>query len=223
MVAENGAIFKDCVSTIGCGSHVCNIYRNKKEQLEVALPYVVAGLEDNQRCFYVADKEGREDIRYALRKAGIDVNGCIGKGQLIITGKEETYLRDGFFSPIAILDMALTAYYEALRDGYSGLRGSGDLNLSDRDGYIFNDLIDYEREVNYLFWHSHIIGLCQYYEASVPEDVLLKVLYTHPKAVIYGRLYENPFYIPPTIFNKQSDRAYPQGVYHKVRDKLITP
>ena len=221
MAGIHGAIFKDCVSEISWGAHLCSIYRGKKEQLAVAVPYVVAGLQNNQRCVYVADKPGREDICSALARTGIDVDGCIAKRQLLVLGKEETYLKDGFFSPVAVLDMLINAHYEALRDGYSGLRCSGDLNLADHDASVLNRLMDYEREVNFLFWHNHLIGLCQYNETTVPEDILLGVIYTHPKVVIYGKLYENQFYVPPELLSKRIAKDSVQEVYHKLRDSLI--
>ena len=221
MTGINGTIFKDCVSSINWGAHLCSIYRDKKEQMAVAVPYMATGLQNNQRCIYITDKPGREDICGALGKIGIDIEGCIGKRQLIVLGPEEFYLKDGFFSPVAVLDLILNAHYEALRDGYSGLRGSGNFNWIEHGHSISNRLIDYERELNFLFWHNRLIALCQYNETIVPENILLDVIYTHPKVVIYGKLYENPFYVSPDLFNKQADKGQPQENYYRLRDNLI--
>jgi len=63
--------------------------------------------------------------------------------------------------------------------------------------------------------------ICQYNENTFPEDTLLGALYTHPKVIIYGVLYDNPFFIPPEYFEKRKNQEYFPATYQQARDKII--
>ncbi|MFA5155921.1 MAG: MEDS domain-containing protein [Candidatus Omnitrophota bacterium] len=213
--------FQDRVQELNWGAHLCSLYRDKKEQLSVVAPYLAFGLQHNERCIYVTGDTGQEEVCRALDGSGIDIDSCLKKGQLIFLTKEETYLKNNFFSPLAMLGMIQDAHYEALRAGYSGLRGSGELNWTAQDFSGAERVIEYEREINFLFPHYHIIALCQYSEMKVPENVLLGALRTHPKAVIHGILYDNPFYTHPAVAGKAEGDEYLPGKYYELRNRLI--
>lgn len=219
---NNGdSVFKDRVQELNWGAHLCSIYRDKTEQLSVVAPYLAFGLQHNERCVYIAGDTGQEEVCRVLNGSGIDVDGCIKQGQLVFLTREETYLKHNFFSPLSMFAMLQDAHYEALRAGYSGLRGSGELNWVAQDFSGVDRVVEYEREINYLFPHYHLIALCQYSETIVPENILFGVLRTHPKVVIYGMLYDNPFYIHPTVFSKEGDDGYQPGKYYELRNRLI--
>lgn len=222
MSAKGGLIFRDYIEKLGWGTHLCSIYRDKAEQLSVVAPYFAFGLQHNEKCVCIVGEAGQEDVCRALGRLGIDTENYIRQGQLSFRTKEESYLRDEFFSPLAMLDLIEQTHYSALKAGYSGLRASGELNWVAQDFPGTSRVIDYEREANFLFRHNRLIALCQYNEKVVPENILLGVMHTHPKTVIHGRLYDNPFFVPPDIHGRQADKEYPPGEYYKLRDSLIT-
>jgi hypothetical protein len=221
MANTGDLIFKDHVQELGWGTHLCSIYRDKAGQLSVVAPYLAFGLQHNERCAYVTGEISKEEICRALSMMSLDAESHVCQGRLIFLTQEETYLRGGFFSPLGMLDILAQAHYQALKDGYGGLRVSGEGNWAAHNFPGSERILDYEREVNFLFQRNRLIALCQYNETIVPENILLGVMQTHPKAVIHGMLYDNPFFIPPHISDKQAGTQYRAGAYYQIRDSLI--
>lgn len=201
---------------LGWGTHICNIYRNDEERISVVAPYLQFGLLHNQRCIHISEEIEKKDICRTLRELGIDVDSCIRSGQLILLTEEETYLKEGFFSPLTSLNSLQDAHYDTLKSGYSGLRCCGEVSLTPKN----DRLIDYERDVNYLFLHNHLIALCQYHEEKIPENILVDVIHTHPKIAIHGKFYNNPFYISPNILRERRPQEYKPGYYFTLRDYI---
>ena len=206
---------------IALGMHVCSIYRNKEEQLSVIIPYLIFGLKHNERCVYVIGENTKEDICRLLNESGIRSNSYIQSGQLVFLNKEDTYLREGFFAPQRMLDLVENAHYEALRDGHYGLRGTGEMSWVLEELPGSDKLIDYESKINQIFPRKKMAVICQYDETKFPENVLLEVLHTHPKVIIYGTVYENPHYISADEFADHLEYKYPPGTYQKLRDNII--
>ncbi len=213
--------FSHRVHEVNWGSHLCSIYRNRREQLSVTVPYLAFGLQHSERCIYITDR-GSLDICRLLKRYSIDAEEYLKTGQLAFLTTAQTYLRDGFFSPTGMLDYIEYSHYETLKSGYYGLRGSGELSDFSWDGSFNEKLIEYESRLNNCFVRNRLVAICQYDERKVPEEVLLHVLQTHPKAVIYGVLYNNPYYVPPQQYRPKFDEPYASGDYQALRNKIIS-
>jgi chemotaxis family two-component system sensor kinase Cph1 len=73
--------------------HLCSIYENQEEQFSVAIPFIHIGLDRGEKCIYVAD-DGTEDVvREAMHAEGIDVERAVASRALVLTTKEQTYLK----------------------------------------------------------------------------------------------------------------------------------
>jgi hypothetical protein len=204
------------------GAHICSIYRDTDEQLTAIIPYIVFGLKRNEKCLYIIDQNDPEYLYHRLKVAGIRPVHHIQSGQLSFLNKEQTYLKEGFFSPIAMFDMLQQYHYETLKSNYMGVRGTGEMSwASDNPPNIMNLLLDYESRLNSFLPSKRMVAVCQYNEKKFQEEVLLNVLYTHPKVIIYGNLYANSFYKPPERFEREKNLEYLPGTYQQVRDKII--
>jgi hypothetical protein len=203
------------------GMHFCGIYRNEEELLSVSIPYLLYGLEYNQRCLYIADKELQLKICSELDKTGIRTIKYIESGHFIFLTKEESYLLAGYFSPFRMIDQIEYSHYETLKKGYGGLRGAGEMGWALENFPGSDKLIDYENQINVIFPNKRMSVVCFYNETKFPEDVLLNVLYAHPKAIIYGKTYNNPHYIPPEKFANAETKNRSSGEYQQIRDSII--
>ena len=96
------------------GDHICAIYENPRERLEVAVPFVIDGLARGERCVYILDESGMEEIVQALTAAGVDVAREQKRGALRFTTLEETFLRTGKFETEAMMDIFRQAEADAL-------------------------------------------------------------------------------------------------------------
>lgn len=103
-----------------------------------------------------------------------------------------------------------------------GLRIVGEMtwifsNLSDLE-----KLIEYESKINYFFPKSQISAICQYNEKKFNPEILLDVINTHPKVIIYNNIYENYYYIPPNEFIARFKGEVSKETYERVREDIIS-
>ncbi|MBI5676421.1 MAG: PAS domain S-box protein [Nitrospirae bacterium] len=79
---------KSGISLIGelpWGSRFCQFYQTKKDLLEIFLPYLKAGLENNELCVWTTSRAlGVEDAKRALKKAVPDFEKYVKNGQMEI-------------------------------------------------------------------------------------------------------------------------------------------
>ncbi|MFH1248113.1 MAG: MEDS domain-containing protein [Candidatus Omnitrophota bacterium] len=202
--------------------HFGSIYKTRSEQLSVVIPFLISGLENREKCIYVYTDNLPDEICDLLATSGIDINKTIREEQLVFLTKEETYLTRGFFSPDGMLDFIQYAHYDALKNGFSGISGFGEMSwaLSGIPGS--ERLIEYENRLNQVLIGLRFNLLCQYNETKFPENTLLGVIHTHPDIMLYGKQYNNPYYVRPDVFSDNWNQEYPQGAYSRVRDHIAS-
>lgn len=156
---------------LGLGDHVAFFFKTNEERLAFVIPYMIKGLENLERCVYIAHENSVEDILAEFAYAGIDVDTARASGALSVLTKDETYVRNGIFEPqkmIAGFDREISS---ALRQGFSGLRVTGEMSwaLNLPDAVI--RLCEYEQELCQR-WPTQLGGLCQYNESLFPSDLI---------------------------------------------------
>lgn len=100
------------------GSHFCQLYRTSQDLLEVAVPYLKAGLAANEFCAWVTSADFcAEDAVRALKKAVPCFEECLNKGQIEIMTHTRWRARGGK-SGKAVLSLM----DKAVDGGYAGVR-----------------------------------------------------------------------------------------------------
>ena len=186
---------------IKLGDHLCLIYETQEEQFEVVIPFIKYGLEKNEKCIYVADDNTVEQVMGAMSSVDSELfTEAIKKGSLLILTKKDSYLKDGYFDPEKMIALLKQIEQEAIRDGYSGLRVTGEMTwmLAAEPGS--DRLMEYEAELNNFIPGSKACGICQYNAKRFSNEILLDVFSTHPFVIIRGRLVANPLYSTPEEF-----------------------
>lgn len=202
------------------GEHLCYIYRNKEEQLSIVIPFMLQGLKKNEKCLYIVDENTKEEIIEVFRRF-IDIDEYIKSKQFVILTKEEAYLKDGYFNPDKMIELLKDAEKQAIEEGYAGLRATGEMT------WVFTKLpgvekiIEYEAKLNYFFPKSRCVAICQYNENRFDAGMLLDVILTHPKLIIYDSLCENPYYIPPDVFLARMKRELSKEIYERLRNEIL--
>ncbi|MFA5355990.1 MAG: MEDS domain-containing protein [Candidatus Omnitrophota bacterium] len=203
------------------GTHLCSIYRDKNEQLSSVLSYIKGGLFRGDKIISILTEGTRSIFVKTLSDLGLELEKCREWGQFIFIDDKEFYLGQGCFDPDRIIQMVTQEQNNAAMSGYKGVRGIAEMDcfLSRAPGT--EKLIEYESNLNYFFPGSRLTSICHYREDLFDEDTLLGVLYTHPKAIIYGKLYDNHYYIPPEQFPARLKDGSIPGTYRLLRDTLI--
>lgn len=182
------------VFEMGPGDHACLYYDSPEEKLAALVPFFKNGLENHERCIYLADPDAARTAKAALSRNGVDAEHEIRRGALVITSRRD-YLSENRFDEdrmLQFLDLALT---DALKMGFSGLRGTGDMLWEVGTVSELCKLRRYETALDAFFKGKRLIGLCQYHRRHIPSEYLIDSL-VHHRTVLFGGKprRKNPFY-----------------------------
>ncbi len=114
--------------------------------------------------------------------------------------RDDAYVRGGSFDPAGMISLLREETEKAAAEGYPCLRVTGEMSWALRGLPGSERLIEYESELNRFFPGSRCLALCQYDRRRFPAELLLRVLETHPVAVVGTRIYENLYFISPEEF-----------------------
>ena len=199
------------------GNHLCCIYETDDEHRALLTPYIRGGLEHHQKVVYIVDNHRAETVLEYLRNDGIDPQPALDAGQLAIVTRRETYLRDGTFDPDRMIVFLRETMEQALRDGYSALRVTGEMTWALGSAPGSERLFEYEAKLNDFLPGSRGLAICQYDRRRFSSPALLDVLRTHPLAIVGGQLHKNPYYTPVA---EMLDRTHPDRELRRWMDNL---
>ena len=188
------------ISDIRPGDHLCCIYSTDEEHREVLTRFLLDGLKNHEKVFYIVDARTAETIMGYLKDAGLDVDSYLRTGQFSILTVSDSYMKDGVFDPDRMIALLSTETENALQEGYSALRVTGEMSWALGGLPGSERLIEYEHKLNTFFPGSRCVAVCQYDRRRFDQDILLHVLMTHPFAFIGEHLYENFYFTPPEEF-----------------------
>src|ERR1700730_1010147 len=73
------------VAKICSHEHLCLIYATEQERLSAVIPFLRIGLEQGEKCFYIAGGSPAAVLMNTIWAEGIDVGAAIRQGSLAIT------------------------------------------------------------------------------------------------------------------------------------------
>ncbi|QRV15994.1 MEDS domain-containing protein [Haloterrigena salifodinae] len=181
--------------------HFALIYKNRDEQFAAAIPFIRQGLEQGERCLYVADDNSKAEVLEAMRAYGIDVDGALDSGALSVHTEADTYRRTGAFDQDAMLEFWEDSLTEATdEDGYTGIRAAAEMTWALDEDTSPDQLVEYEAALNSLFQNEDYTVMCQYNRERFPPEVLEDVIETHPHLIHDNMVSHNVYYTPPEEF-----------------------
>lgn len=179
------------------GNHLCCLYETEEEHQAVLTPFLRQGLERGEKVLYIVDTHTGEVVLDYLRGDGLDVEPYLSSGQLVIFTSDDVYMRGGVFDPEGMIALLRAETEQALSEGYSGLRATGEMTWALQGMPGCERLIEYEAKLNEFVPGSKCLAICQYDRRRFAPQALLDVLHTHPLIAIGRSVYKNPYYIPP--------------------------
>lgn len=181
------------------GQHLCLLYESPVALRATILPYIRDGLARNERCLFIADAENAASAARILVDAGIDVEGAMARGQLRVLTSREAYHPHGRFEPDAMLELLERTADEAIADGFSGLRGSGEMSWALGPEPGNERFIEYEALLNNVIARHKFIGICRYDLRRFPPPLIRDVLRVHPFVVLGSLVCPSAYYEPPDM------------------------
>lgn len=171
----------DFLGDVPWGGHFCQFYHRMDDLLESVIPFLQAGLKNNEYCIWVLMKEDYlPQARKALSDRIADFEGRLKKGQLELLTAEEWY---GKIKPAELVGQWSRKIRSALRDNrFSGVRVVGGVHKLGQGRW--KPFLDYEERVHKEIGKWPVIALCTYSLANCPLTYIPKVIDRHHKTFL---------------------------------------
>ena len=176
----------DIIGEVPWGTHFCLFYETIDDLSDILLPYFKAGLENNEFCMWVTSEPlAKAEAEKAISKAVPRFNRLLKSGQIEIVPHDEWYLKDGVFNLQHVLDGWIEKLEQALANGYSGLRSTG--NTAWLESEDWTDFTQYEREIDSIIGEYRMMALCTYSLDKCSATDVLDVVKNHEFALLKNK------------------------------------
>ena len=183
--------------TFSWGDHICTIFENREQQMSVMIPFIAQGIRAQQRCIWASQPQSADLFRRRLRETGADLPTLEASGQLLILSGMEHYLSDGLFEPEKTIELTMALYQDSIRQGYRGIRATGDASWISDHPVDLELWEEYEREFGLQIAGKPVVTVCQYDARRFSGQFLIAALQTHPIVILGETVRRNPFYAAP--------------------------
>lgn len=173
------------VGTIPWGTHFCNFYNSQTDLAECLVPFVKAGLDNNEMGFWItSDPLWARDARRLLGNLQPDLADREASGQISIMDFTDWYLGPTGSVTAEALRGGLKRLLAAQERGLEGVRMSGNSFWLERKYWaLFNE---YEQELEETVHGSKIVVLCSYSLHRCSERDRAEILRHHDFAITRG-------------------------------------
>jgi hypothetical protein len=192
------------------GSHICYLFDDDVERLPIVARYLEAGKRAREKLIYIVDVMAPEELR---RRLGDLSNDLAVPPALLAVRASDAYFPAGRFAVEDMLELIRSFAEQAIAEGFSGARGTGELSWIARGVEGSERILDYEVRLTSLLRacarSSPCAALCQYDMRLFSGEMVMDVLAVHPYTMVRGQIVENPFFIEPDEFQRSRAPARP--------------
>lgn len=174
---------KEALQSVKPHHHLCLIYDTPEEWYGIVIAFLVLGLEQGDKCIYIADVSTADQIRGYLNEEGVNVAAVESSRQFVILTANELQPENGIFDPDQMIALLKKETTEAIAEGYNILRITGEMTRFLQGKTDANKLIEYEAKLNYFFPEYPCVSICQYNRKETDPEIIKEVLLTHPMLV----------------------------------------
>ena len=195
------------ISELEPGNHACCLFETDDEHRALMTSFLRQGLERNEKVIYIVDTRTANEVINYLRDDGLETESYLECGQLIILDAGQTYMKERVFDPDGMIALLRDHTEQALNEGYSALRVTGEMTWAMKDLAGSGRLIEYEAKINEFFPGSKCLAICQYDRRKFSAGLLIDILTTHPIACLGTKIFDNFYYMSPNAFLGPSREA----------------
>jgi len=160
------------------GTHFCMFYQTKEDLLDILIPYIKAGLENNEFFLCVASPPlSTEEAQQAMQEAVPDFERYLSEGQIEIVSYRDWLLTGGQLDTQRVLQNWIDKLNRVLAKGYAGLRFLGDPSWLDKQAW--GGVPEFEKQLDQIVSNSQMLGLCAYALERCSTADMLNVVRHH--------------------------------------------
>lgn len=184
------------------GHHIIYVYNDDYERKHTISQFLEQGLNQNEKVLYLVSDISTDEMRKELLELGVDVDKK--QDDFDLAEGHHTFCPNHYFSGEFMLGIVGNYYDEAIRQGYDGARGAGEMSWALVEGRsTVPDLLEYEANLNKILVDHPLTTICQYDARRFDGAVIMDMLSVHPMMIVRGQLVKNPYYVSPEIFLKE--------------------
>ncbi|HZK24719.1 MAG TPA: MEDS domain-containing protein [Oscillospiraceae bacterium] len=158
------------------GTHLCGFYQTDHDLLEIVVPYLRAGLENNEYCMWIVSGSITPSTAISVLKRLVP-NFDLYQPQLEILTHDQWYLKYGDLQVGKIEAGWQKKTEQALAKGYDGLRLCA--NTAWLTKKYWKKFLDYEENVGKKIGKLKMIALCPYQLSACSMPQILDIVNSH--------------------------------------------
>jgi hypothetical protein len=174
------------------GRHICLLHQDSEERYRVLARFFAAALNERRKLLYITDTLSPEDARQRFVSFGADLRSASAAEVRTAT---DTYFPDGHFRPEVTCAALEDFARDAARAGFTGSRGSGEMDWASRGVPGAERLLEYEAMLTPVIERLPFSGICQYDVRLFDGPTILAILDLHPFMLVRGQVFANPNYV----------------------------
>jgi DNA-binding CsgD family transcriptional regulator len=188
------------VGVVTPGTHFCALYSGPAERDRLLFPFLEEGLRHGDKCLCLIDDVepalvrdravGQPGPEYSRRSVQLDVERA-----------SDAYLRSGEFRVGDMLAFLSDSVDAAISLDFDLLRVAGEMSWVLPGPPGWTDVLRYESAINDAVEQMPAILICLYDLQKFGADLLVEVLFTHPKVLVDRTVIDNPHYVDPTAYS----------------------
>ena len=172
------------VPQVAWGTHFCHFYKDKEELSNVIVPFIKAGLDNNEKCILIiSDIIESNEAQNELNNLGTNIESYVDSGQLLIVDHKAWYTRQQKFDINDILKHWIEAENLALEGGYTGLRAVGMMSLLFREYRDY--VVHYETIIDSAIRKIKMVAICSYSLDKLSADEIIDLVTNHAMVIIH--------------------------------------
>ena len=154
-------------------SHVATFYNTDAGRLRLTVPFLADGIRAGQPCFLAADSGVAAAYKEALREQGLDAEGAIKSGTLVVVDGPGTTVPGA----IAFWEQSI---WSVLAGGQTVIRVVGEMG-SERKVFVSDaEMMSYEIAFNMIAKRFPTVTLCQYDVREFDGETIFQAMRAHP-------------------------------------------
>ena len=187
------------------GTHFCALYSGPDERDRLLYPFLEEGLRQGDKCLCLIDDVEPALVRdRAVGQPGPDFSRR--SAQLDVERSSDAYLRSGGFSVDDMVSF-LSESVERRSRRFDLLEPRARCRGCCPGPRLGRPVPSTSRPSTSVVEQVPAILMCLYDLQRFGADMLVEVLYTHPKVLLDGTVIDNPHYLPPTEYPAASVAA----------------
>ncbi len=173
----------DFLGNIPWGTHLAQFYRTKQDLIDIAVPYLRAGLENNEFCIWVAtDLIDPDAAAEAMAAAWPECQEYVERGQMRFVDHNGWYFRQGPFEPRKMVESTLDVVGRALQNEYAGMRMVGNMSWIEQCQWPM--AAEFEENLGRLDSSHPLLTICSYNLEKCGPAETIAVFGSHAAAIV---------------------------------------